>query len=342
MTPPPAVPDDRLTPGRALAFAAIFGVAILPVLTTPIIPIIDFYNHLARYFVLATLDQTPFLQRSYASAWAILPNIGLDLIGTALLKWVDPMRAGHIMVLAMMANLYASVLVFNHRLTGRSSMLTAILLVPLLYSFIFTWGFANFLFGLGLCFWGASWWLAWRRRPWVGIPVACVIAVAIFLCHGLAFALYGLLLGGLELGFFLTSRERRFSSLAAYGAALAVQAVAPAILFLISATATVSGGVTGADETVRKLIHTGGLADRIVQIIVYRLQTIFRVAEGPSLWFDVVSLILTVALLAALAWRGRLRLHPVAWPAMAIAAALVIIVPPGMFGVAYVADRMPL
>ena len=345
MTPPHAADsaeDDRLTPGRAITFAVIFVLAVAPVLATPIIPIIDFYNHLARYFVLATLDQAPFLQQFYASAWAVLPNIGLDVIGTALLKWVDPMLAGHIMVLAMMANFYASVLVFNRALTGRWSLLTAILLVPLLYSFIFTWGFANFLFGLGLCFWGASWWLAWRRRLWIGLPIACLIAVAIFLCHGLAFALYGLLLGGLELGFFLTSRVRRFMSLVAYGAALAVQAVAPAILFVISATATVSGGVTGADETVRKLIHTGGLADRVVQIIVYRLQTIFRVAEGPSLWFDVVSLLLTVALLTALAWQGRLRLYRAARPAIAIAAVLVAIVPPGMFGVAYVADRMPL
>jgi hypothetical protein len=335
---------DRLAPGRALAFAAIFAVAILPVLTTPIIPLIDFYNHLARFFVLATLDHTPFLQKSYASGWAIMPNIGLDLIGAELLRWIDPMRAGHIIVVAMMANIYASVLVFNRRLTGCWSLLTAILLVPLLYSFIFIWGFANFLFGLGLCFWGASWWLAWRGRPWIGVPVACVIAVAVFLSHGLAFVLYGLLLGSLELGFFLTARERRLSSLAAYGVALAVQAVAPAILFLVSATAaaTASSGVTGADEAIRKLVHTGGLADRLVQIIIYRLQTIFRVAEGPSLWFDVASLIVTVALLAALARRGRLRLHPVAWPALALAAVLVIFLPPGVLGVAYAADRMPL
>ena len=38
-----------------------------------ILPLIDFYNHLARYFVLANLTDTPFLQQNYASNWSMPP-----------------------------------------------------------------------------------------------------------------------------------------------------------------------------------------------------------------------------------------------------------------------------
>ena len=48
-------------------------------------------------------------------------------------------------------------------------------MVPLLYSYIFIWGFANFLLGLGLTFWAAGWW----RRLLIGLPVAYLLAMVI-------------------------------------------------------------------------------------------------------------------------------------------------------------------
>jgi hypothetical protein len=43
-----------------------------------------------------------------------------------------------------------------------------------------------------------------------------------------------------------------------------------------------------------------------------------------------------------LAYRDRIAIAAVAWPAVAAAALLVIVTPPTMFGIGYVADRMPL
>ncbi|MBC7507059.1 MAG: hypothetical protein H7267_15285 [Sandarakinorhabdus sp.] len=129
------------------------------------------------------------------------------MIITALMKLVPPRLIAHITVILIFAVQYGGILYSNRILTGRTSVVTALLAVPLLYSFILNWGFANFLLGLGLLFWGAGWWLQERHRLAVALPVAIALATLIFLVHGLAFALYGILLGSLEIGIFLGAKS---------------------------------------------------------------------------------------------------------------------------------------
>ena len=326
---------------KAVILAVVFVLACLPVVISPVLPTIDFYDHLNRYFVLAKLSGRPFLGENYQSNWSLLPNIGLDVLGTGLMRWGDPSLVPKIITLFVFLVQYSGVLAFNRVLTGRFSVVTGILCAPLLYSFIFVWGFANFLLGIGLVFWGAAAWLALRRRLAIAIPAGMVFGLVIFLTHGVAFALYGISLGGLELGFFLLEGEGLKAFLQRM-AALAVQAVAPAALFFVSATAKASGGVTTAGESLHQLAHRGSLAQRLTDLALYRLQTIVRVAEGPTLWFDVTTLAATAALVLWLAARGRVSLPKIIWPALLIGAILIVIVPPAMFGVGYVSDRMPL
>jgi len=327
---------------RSALFIVIFVVAAVPALAAPVLPMIDYYSHVARYFVLAHVDSDPYLARYYVPRWGILPNIGLDVIGTGLMRFVAPLTAAKLIVLAIFTVQYWGVLAFNRQLNGRASLVTAILAAPLLYSFILGWGFANFLLGLGLVFWGAAWWLAQRKRLAVAVPVACIFAVVIFLTHGVAFALYGLLLGGLELGFFFTSQPRSLPSLVRQMSALAVQAVAPGLLFLASPTSRAVEGVTNADEAIRRLADAGRLAHRIQELAAYRVTSILRVSESPSFALDATTFAAAAVLLAVLALRGRLKLPLAAWPAIAMGIGLVAIVPPALFGVGYVADRMPL
>ena len=51
----------RLT--RSALFVAIFVVAVLPAMAAPVLPMIDYYSHVARYFVLAHVDSDPYLAR---------------------------------------------------------------------------------------------------------------------------------------------------------------------------------------------------------------------------------------------------------------------------------------
>ncbi len=325
-----------------LGLAALFLIATLPVLSVPVLPMIDFYDHLSRYFVLSHIDANGFLQQNYQSAWGILPNIGLDILGTGLMKVAGPLSVAHVIVLVIFAVQYFGILFFNRQLTGRPSLLVGVLAVPLLYSFIFTWGFANFLLGLGLVFWAAGFWIALRRRLVLAAAVGSLCAVVIFLTHGVAFALYGLLVGALEFGFLWKEKRLQIGPMARSVAALGVQAIAPVLLFKLSATSKAAEGFTNADESVRKLAHTGMLADRLRDLAVYRFETIWRVAETPLAWLDAASFVAALGILGALIARRRVRLDGRVWAAIALGLVLVAIVPPTLFGVGYIADRMPL
>jgi hypothetical protein len=327
---------------QATLLVAIFAVALLPLLTTPLFPFIDLYNHLARYFVLAHVGDSALLRQDYAANWALLPNIGLDVIGTGMMRVVPPAWSAHLVVALLFAAQYAGVLAFNRALTGRTSLLVALLLVPLLYSYILNWGFANFLLGLGLVFAAAAWWLARRHQLVVALPVACLLAVVIFFTHGLCFALYGILVASLTVGQVWTSAARRPVDYIRALVPVAVQAVVPVLLFVMAPTSASPGGITNVGASVSRLAGHGALAARLWALVCYRLETIVRVAEGPWLWLDVVSFVALVAIVVALVRAGRVTIARAAWPAIAAAVVLVIVVPPALFGVGYVADRMPL
>ncbi len=332
----------RSTGAPIAVLAAIFAVAVVPLLTTPVLPFVDLYNHLARYFVLAHLGANPTLQQFYAANWSLLPNIGLDVVGTALLPLVPAAWAAHAVVIVILATEFAGILAFNRALTGRTSPVVAVLVVPLLYSYILDWGFANFLLGLGLVFAAAAWWLRRRDRLAVGLPVACVAAVVVFLTHGLAFALYGILVVALEVGLWLRQPAHRLAGLVRALVPVAVQAVIPVLLFLAAPTSHGAAGISNADTSVARLASAGALGGRLWTLLCYRLTTIVRVEEGPALWFDVACLALQIAVVGILVARGRARIGRAAWPAIAVGVVLVVVIPPALFGVGYVADRMPL
>ena len=324
------------------AIVAIFAVALLPLLATPMYPFIDLYNHLARYFVLAHLAGSAVLRQSYAANWTLLPNIGLDVIGTLMMHVIPPRWSAPFAVVLLMAVQYFGVLAFNRALTGTTSPFVALLLVPLLYSFVLNWGFANFLLGLGLVFAAAAWWVARRARLAVALPVACGLAVAIFFTHGLCFALYGILVASLEVGRVWSGPRRRAGDFVRALAPVVVQAVVPVALFLLAPTSATPGGVSNAGDSIARLSAQGALGERLWALCRYRLLTIVRVAEGPWLWLDVLSFVAVVVLVAVLVRRRHVAIVRAAWPAIIAGVALVVVVPPALFGVGYVADRMPL
>src|SRR4051794_11303107 len=63
--------------------AAISLLAILPLLLTRHLPLVDLPNHLARQFILRDLADSPVLQKFYEVHWALVPNLALELFVSA-------------------------------------------------------------------------------------------------------------------------------------------------------------------------------------------------------------------------------------------------------------------
>ena len=333
-----------MTERRRLRFAAagLFAAAMIPLLTTPVLPLIDFYNHLARFFVLSRIGGSEFLEAHYQAHWTLLPNIGADVLAMPLLYILPPLIAGHVIVIVILAILYGGVLYFRRALTGQDGLLAALLLLPLLYSYVLNWGFANFLLGLGLAFWAAGWWLRHRDRPMLAVPVSCVLALLIFFCHGIAFILYGLLLALLETAFFFRARQpdqapRRAGDLVRALALLVLQAVLPAAYFLAWRAGLAGGVPVDALPAAREPFSSWLARD-----VFNHLEAILRVEEGPSLIFDIATLMLQAGVIGFLMWRGRVWLARPAWLAACVTMLMALVPIPPMFGMAFIADRLPM
>lgn len=330
--------------GTARVGVLTFGCAILlmiPLLATPVLPLIDFYNHIARYYVLSHLDEAR-LAANYASAWALLPNLGLDALATPLLGVMPPLAAARLIAALILLAQFSGVIFLHRTLHRRADPLPAVLLLGLLYSYIFNWGFSNFLLGLGLVFWNLGLWFRLRERPVVASAAASAGALAIFFCHGFAFAIYGVLLGALEFGRWLHARERTVGGLGRKAALLAAQAIVPVVLFLRMPTSSAEGQSGSTLDAIRQHASGGTLAERLDFEFWYRLRTIFRVAESPYLLLDLATFIGTALLIGFALWKGWMRLHRWCWPALIGLILLCAAMPPSLFGVGYVSDRIPL
>jgi hypothetical protein len=320
-----------------LAFVGIFAVALIPLAATPVLPLIDFYDHLARYFILAHIAVNPVLQRYYEAHWSLLPDIGVDLVATPVLYFLPPLIAAKAIIIGIVAVLFSGVIYFNHALTQTRSVLVAILIVPLLYSYILNWGFANFLLGLGLVFWAAGVWLKTRDRPLIAVPVSCVLAPIIFFCHGVAFLLYGILLFCLELGIFIAARDRKPANLVYSLGLIAIQAIIPVTYFFIWKSGYSDGGAVTAVQ-----LSPMPFFNRLTHAVFYHLKTIARVEEGPALWFDMFTLLIQASVVGLLLWKGSISFSKSVRPLLIIALILTALPLPTLFGVGYIADRIPL
>ena len=60
---------------RAAAVTGLCVALLLPLLVVDVPPLLDYPNHLARLFVLASLPHDPVLVRFYATHWSVIPNL---------------------------------------------------------------------------------------------------------------------------------------------------------------------------------------------------------------------------------------------------------------------------
>ena len=219
----------------ALGLAAA-GLAVLlavPFFFVDAPPVLDYPNHLARFLILAHPGD-PGIARIYTPHWALLPNLGTDVIGMVLLK-LAPVHVGGRLVLAL--SLYAPILgviAYNRVAFGRLSW-WALGSALAAYNGVFFLGFMNFLISLGVAFAGGALWLAMRRRgaTWGAAAVGAAAMTAAFFCHIFGVAIMSLLIcsqeAGRLLGLWKAARRPPLAE-AARTAGLLGLAVLPAVI----------------------------------------------------------------------------------------------------------------
>ena len=157
----------RLGSDRSVAtavFVVLAAVSFLPVLLTPIPAMVDYLNHLARMYILSQ-NGTPESNPYYEVAWALYPNLAMDLLIPTMARLVGVETAARLFLLLSQLLIVAGALVLERVVKGRMQ-LAGFAALMFLYCLPFTWGFVNFEFGLGVALLGIAAYLSVAECTW--------------------------------------------------------------------------------------------------------------------------------------------------------------------------------
>ena len=218
-----------------LALAGLCAVLVAPLFVVDVPPLLDYPNHLARAFVLASLPDDTILARVYAPHWSIMPNLALDLLAPPLMHVLPVHVVGRLTIAAALLLPVLGTVAYNTAIGGRWWSFGVGLVA---YNTCLLQGFLNFSISVGAALLLASCWLRWREaRPRRAIGLAIVGAPVLFACHLMGLVCFGLLIGGGE----LCRVVQTPSSIVRRGLALLSVFAAPAALYSISALQPLGG-----------------------------------------------------------------------------------------------------
>jgi hypothetical protein len=209
------------------------AILLAPLALVDLPPLLDYPNHLARAVVLAFGGSDPVLSRMYASHWAIIPNLGTDLMLPPLLHILPIHLAGRIVLGCVILLPVIGTIAYSRATFGtRSAWPLASALVA--YNGTLLLGFVNFIAAIGIALLIAAGWIAWRERyPRRTVALAGIGTVALFFCHLMGLVFFYALIAGYELERLWSHRTQRAAMLARL-AALVPLIAAPLGLYLIS------------------------------------------------------------------------------------------------------------
>lgn len=300
----------------------------VPLLWPALPPLGDLPGHMGRWHIAMALPTSPDLQRYYAYRWALIPNLGMDLLVPALARLVGFEPATKLAVMAIPMLTVAGLLWTAREVHGRIPP-TAMFALPLAYAWPFQFGFVNFALSQALAFCALALWLRLGRQErlvWRAV-VFVPIAFALWIAHSFGWGMFGLMAAAAELA---VLRRDRHAWIAAFArtAVRCLPLAVPLVVMIASALHPPPGsGATGLSA-----------ADWFdVSAKALWVASIFRDRWMP---YDIAALLFLVAILYVAARSPRLGFSAMlGWPALACLAAFAIL-PRLMMGGAYVDMRM--
>ncbi len=260
--------------------------AAVPLLWPDIPPLVDLPGHMGRYRVQLEIDSSATLRNFYSFEWALIGNLGVDLLVIPLTKVFGLELAVKLIVLAIPPMTVAGFLWVAREVHGRVPP-TALFAAPLAYNFPFHFGFVNFALSMALAFLAFALWLRLARLGRLKLRGALFVPISllIWVTHTFGWGSLGVMAFSAELvrqhdkgrGFIHSGVRSAFHCLS----------LAPPVLLMLAWRSGHVGGDTGDwfNWDAKSAWFVMALRDRWI-------------------WFDTLSLAALIALLAA-ALRSR-------------------------------------
>ena len=178
--------------GHPALLAALVVAAAAPLLWPAIPPLVDLPGHIGRLHVADVIATSPYLKQWFAYRWALIGNLGVDLLAIPLGHLIGLEAAVKAIMIAVAAFTAAAMLWLAHEVHGRVPP-TAALALPLTLGFPFMFGFANYVLGVAIMFGGLALWVRLARQGRVRLRFLCFVPIAFltFVAHGVAWGMLG-------------------------------------------------------------------------------------------------------------------------------------------------------
>ena len=179
---PPAAPGERGFWETRPFLIAFILLAAVPLLLPDVPPLIDLPSHMGRYRIQLDIDSRPDLARYFSFQWALIGNLGIDLLVVPLSRIFGLELAVKLIVLAIPPMTVAGFLWVAREVHGRVSPI-AFFAAPFAYAYPFMFGFANFALSMAFAFLAFGLWLRlarlgrFRLRAALFLPISCLIWV---------------------------------------------------------------------------------------------------------------------------------------------------------------------
>jgi hypothetical protein len=283
----------------ALIYGSVLGLLAIPIVSVVVPPLIDYPNHLARMHILAAYADSPELRTSYVVVWKLAPYLAMDLIVPQLARFMSIYTAGQVFLYLCLTMFVAGTAAVHAALYRRLSAWPAASAL-IAYSFVVSFGFVNYLFGMGVWLLAFAAWIVLSRNTvrWRLIG-GSILSLAVFFSHFFAFFGYMLCVGSYELGVWLVARDHRLRTLIRNGVVAFCPFIVPLIIFVMASSGQ-EGGVTlyatphgWIYAQLSPLLFPGAPADlailAIVLVIPARLGLLGKLHLAPAMWAPLIA-----------------------------------------------------
>ncbi|MEM8652005.1 MAG: hypothetical protein AAGF54_15830 [Pseudomonadota bacterium] len=325
-------------------FVSVFliSLAFLPLCFTSYFPMVDFYRHIVRYYVIAKHILGSADQFDYIVHWNVTLNMSGDILSTAFFLFFSPELASKILIASAILIIVFGVLALDYVVNKKFEIWKLAAVCIFIFNHVFFWGFMNYLIALGLSFWLIALWIWLRERSLVAALVTNGAAGALlFISHGFAFMMFGYALALYEIGrtrFSITRRPSIEVIIVLLG--LLVSAV-PATILLFYIGFQEYPGSKGFVDRIQIHIQENTLLDRLFAILSDRLMIVFRQVETDYPLWDILYNSTIFGMIACGFIFGWLNLSR-RWVVVLLGLVFAyVVLPPNFFGVGYVPDRIP-
>lgn len=312
---------DRAWWEHPALLAVLVLLAAAPLVYPALPPLTDLPGHVSHYHIERALETSPHLGRFYGFEWALIGNLGVDLLMIPA-AWLFGVELGAKLIAMLIPCVtIAGFLAVAQAIHGRVPPVTLFAL-PLAYSFPFQFGFLNYSLSVGLCLLLFALWLRLARRGRLRAALFVPLSCALWVCHTYGWGLLGVFAFAAELA---GRRERGLGWIeAGWRGAMACLPLALPFLFMV---AWQTGGDVEGD--------TGNFfawGDKLVWLMC--------ILREHWLAWDMAGAALLLGL-ALVALRGRdLQLAPVMQVAVILLAGLYLVMPRILIGSGFADMRL--